>query len=143
MAIPTEDPTRRRTCSCSPDCRVETMSIFAPGHDARLVSRLTKAVVAGEMTSETALQTATDRGGSEALIAKLRKTIENAATKPTVNTSKALAHLVGTTIPVQHGARTFHADVVEVQDLGVVARHRLSGDNFCLHNAATGEKLAD
>lgn len=60
-----------RPCRCSPACDATTRRSFAPGHDARMVSRLAVLVAAGSFDLEQAALLMYQAGGSSALITKL------------------------------------------------------------------------
>ena len=62
-----------RPCACG--CETATARLFAPGHDARLVSQLGDAAARGELTAEQATADATARGASPALLAKLAASV--------------------------------------------------------------------
>lgn len=58
-------------CACSPTCRETTRKSFAPGHDARMVSRLAVLVIIEDLTIEQAARRVYEAGGKRALIGKL------------------------------------------------------------------------
>lgn len=60
-----------RRCGCSPACDATTARYFAPGHDARMVTRLTMLVATGELDLEQAARFAHQAGGTRALLTKL------------------------------------------------------------------------
>lgn len=65
-------------CNCSDNCPQLTGRFFAQGHDARLVTRLRNAVVAGEISTAEAFAEITKRGGTERLQIKLDAAVANA-----------------------------------------------------------------
>lgn len=69
-------------CNCSDNCPQLTGRFFAQGHDARLVTRLRNAVVAGEISTAEAFAEITKRGGTERLQIKLDAAVANARSKP-------------------------------------------------------------
>lgn len=72
----------KQQCSCSEGCPGRTTRFFSQGHDARMVTRLRNAVMAGEMTTAEAFAEVTRRGGTERLQIKLDAAVANARSKP-------------------------------------------------------------
>lgn len=67
-----------RPCSCSPACDATTARSFAPGHDARMVSRLATMVAAGELPLEEAGRQIHLAGGRRPLLVKLVQRVQRA-----------------------------------------------------------------
>ena len=73
-------------CKCRVDgCDKLTMGTFAPGHDAKLIRKLSDQVVAGKSDAAAAVKALRDRGGSDTLVEKLTKVIESKQAKKKVS----------------------------------------------------------
>lgn len=70
-------PKPQTKCQCAEDCAALTRSSFAPGHDARMVGRLTRAVKYALVTLDEAAAEMNKAGGSPALQAKLLNSVRN------------------------------------------------------------------
>ena len=80
-AVAKKQPTK---CHCRVDgCDKLTMGTFAPGHDAKLIRKLSDQVAAGKTEEVTAVKTLRDRGGSDTLVDKLTKVIASKRAKNT------------------------------------------------------------
>lgn len=60
-------------CACSDGCKGTTRRVFAPGHDARMVGRLSRLVADGKLTSDAAAAEVRKRGGSDLLATKVKQ----------------------------------------------------------------------
>jgi len=58
-------------CKCNPVCDAQTARSFAPGHDARMVSRLVSMVASGALSEQEAERELYTAGGRATLAAKL------------------------------------------------------------------------
>lgn len=65
-------------CNCSDGCPGLTTRYFSQGHDARMVTRLRNAHLAGEISLQDAFAEITKRGGTERLQIKLDAAVANA-----------------------------------------------------------------
>jgi hypothetical protein len=58
-------------CHCSPTCESTTLRAFAPGHDAKMATRIARMVVAGSLDLEQGKDAILQAGGSIALVRKM------------------------------------------------------------------------
>ncbi len=97
---PATKPATVKPCGCGDEaCTSTTARSFAPGHDAKMVGRLTRAVLAGEMTEDEAKQAATNAGGSALLISKLNTAIPRERTKAEAKVRRAAEKASAKTAP--------------------------------------------
>lgn len=80
-------PATHCKCNTLPDgtigaCDRITSSSFAQGHDARLSSRVAKAIAAGTQTMDQGLAEVRELGGGDLLISKTRRSAELRASRP-------------------------------------------------------------
>lgn len=58
-------------CHCSPTCDSTTLRAFAPGHDAKMATRIARLVVAGTLDLDQGKDAILQAGGSIALVRKM------------------------------------------------------------------------
>lgn len=84
QAQPAPKPRASKTpkpCKCSEGCTATTNRSFAQGHDARMVSLLTKDVIESNWTLPQAIAKMQQAGGTESLVTKLELAVKNAQAK--------------------------------------------------------------
>lgn len=143
-----------KLCGCltgtGEQCLHPTQKVFAQGHDARMSSRLAKAVAAGAITADDAEALIRKAGGGDLLVSKTRhsadlRTRVGNGDKPKVTKAKGVKagddlaakvssapSVLGRQVEVFHGESKSTAVVVRDATTALVARHRVQGKN-CDH----------